>query len=1111
MIKRSFCACLAMLVGGLIDQASAQEYSPPIAPASQEGQLAISGFKIPEGVEAKLFAAEPMLANPVVFGIDQTTGQVYVCETFRQQKGVEDNRSHMNWLLDDLSLQTVDDRVKMFRKYLGDQVQDYSKEQDRLRLIEDTNGDGVADKATVFADGFNAIEDGTGAGVLIHNGDVFYTCIPKLWKLRDSSGDGKADSKEALADGFGVRVAFRGHDMHGLQLGPDGRVYFSIGDRGYHVTNKEGQLLARPDTGAVFRCDLDGSNLEVFAFGLRNPQELAFDNYGNLFTGDNNSDSGDKARWVYVVEGGDTGWRMYYQYLPDRGPWNREHIWHPYREDADTTAKQPASIIPPLLNLGDGPSGLVHYPGTGLPERYNGHFFLADFRGSAVNSGIRSFAVEPQGASFKVVDSHWYLERVLATDVDFTPDGRMLVSDWVDGWNGPGKGRLYSFTDKASSGDVTQKVAGLLRRGLADAPAANVAQLLGHVDQRVRQMAQFELAKRNDLATLTSVMGSDSTQLAQIHAVWAAWQLGRAKQSVAPLIVKALAGKDAEVRAQAAKVAGELRLTETEATLIGQLKTGTPREQFFAAIALGHLQSSAAIPALADLLAANQDNDPMLRHAAAMGLTGAADRAEVKKLAAHTSRSVRLGVVLALRRWQDPEIAKFLNDGDPDVVLEAARAIHDLPIADAMPALAALADQPLSDASLIRRVLNANFRLGLAEGAARIARFAATNRSLEHLRLEAIEELKLWAEPPVLDRVTNEHRPLAARDAALAKPAVQSALGALLASGDKVREEGIKLAAKYEIREVDPELTKLFRDAAQPVNVRVESLKALGALKSARIREVVDHAISDKEPSIRSEALRQLAALDPGRAVQAMAPVFNTGTPAEQQAAIRVLGGIPNDEAEVLLTQLFTKMVNDALIPEAQLDLIEALEARKSERATAAIKRYQDAMSANADVLFQNRFSLHGGDAERGKEVFFGNAAASCRRCHKVAGQGGAVGPDLSAVGITAEGKPKDRRELLESILLPNAKIAKGFETVVLVTDDGLIYTGVLREETAETVKLMTATGEVVSVPKAKIEERASGKSGMPEDVAKGLSRRDLRDLVEYLSKQVTPADPEKH
>ena len=114
-------------------------------------------------------------------------------------------------------------------------------------------------------------------------------------------------------------------------------------------------------------------------------------------------------------------------------------------------------------------------------------------------------------------------------------------------------------------------------------------------------------------------------------------------------------------------------------------------------------------------------------------------------------------------------------------------------------------------------------------------------------------------------------------------------------------------------------------------------------------------------------------------------------------------------------------------------------------------------------------------------------------------------------MALNPEGKSKPRLELLESILLPNAKIAKGFDTVVLVTDDGLVYTGVLREETAEVVKLMTSTGEVISVPTQKIEDRARGKSGMPEDVTKGLTKRDLRDLVEFLSQQVTPADPTKH
>src|SRR5262249_45442337 len=157
------------------------------------------------------------------------------------------------------------------------------------------------------------------------------SCSPDLWLLRDTKGTGKADVRRSLQHGYGVHVGFLGHDLHGLRMGPDGKLYFTSGDRGFSVPTARGRV-ASPDTGAVLRCNPDGSELQIVATGLRNPQELAFDQYGNLFTGDNNADHGDKARWVYVVEGGDSGWRIGYQFLETPtalGPWNAEKLWLP--------------------------------------------------------------------------------------------------------------------------------------------------------------------------------------------------------------------------------------------------------------------------------------------------------------------------------------------------------------------------------------------------------------------------------------------------------------------------------------------------------------------------------------------------------------------------------------------------------------------------------------------------------------------------------------------------------------------------------------------------------------------------------------------------------------
>ena len=332
-----------------------------------------------DGIVVETWATDPMLIDPVAFCLD-ARGRVYVAETERQERGVEDSRTQAYWNLDDISLQSNADRLAMYRKWVDKfegGMEHFTRYEDRIRLLEDTDGDGRADASIIFSDGYNGVLDGTGSGLLVNGPDVYYTNIPHLWRLQDTDGDDVADVRESMFDGFGVRIALRGHDMHGLTWGPDGRLYWSIGDRGYNVHTPEGNHLFDPTSGAVFRCDPDGSNLEVFHTGLRNPQEIAFDDYGTLFTGDNNSDGGDRARLVHVAEGGQTGWRMEYQSLTEpnlRGPWNREGIWHERHED------QPAWIIPPIAHIASGPSGFVHYPGTGLDERYEDHFFAAQSR-----------------------------------------------------------------------------------------------------------------------------------------------------------------------------------------------------------------------------------------------------------------------------------------------------------------------------------------------------------------------------------------------------------------------------------------------------------------------------------------------------------------------------------------------------------------------------------------------------------------------------------------------------------------------------------------------------------------------------------------------------------
>jgi quinoprotein glucose dehydrogenase len=1067
-------------------------YQPKIDAASDAAVKAVKRIQVPKGLQVDLWAAEPMLANPVCMAIDEKN-RIYVAETYRLHDGVTDIRGHMDWLDDDLACRSVEDRVAMMKKHVGDKIQDYAVHHDRVRLLEDSSGAGKADKSTVFADGFHHVEDGIGAGLIARNGDVWYTCIPNLWKLRDTKGTGKADEKKSLHRGFGVHVGFLGHDLHGLRFGPDGKLYFSIGDRGLNVTDAEKPVVL-PDAGGVLRCNPDGSELEIYAFGLRNPQELAFDERGDLITVDNNSDAGDLVRITYVVQDADCGWRIGYQFgtaTGPRGPFMAEDLYKPQWDG------QAAYITPPIANLADGPSGLTHDPGVStLPEKYAGRFFFADFRGAPGDSGVRSFALKPKGATFELGDNDKFVWSVLATDVDFGMDGCLYVLDWVEGWNKPNKGRIYKVFDPEKVKDpAVLEVKKLMAEGFDQRPAEELVKLLDHKDQRVRQSAQFALVdKGGESVGAFAGVAHDGKGLARLHAVWGLGQLGRQKPAANKELIPLLKDADADVRGQATKTLGENRVPAAADALIPLLKDEQPRVRFFAAQALGKLGVKNAIGPVLDMLRANNDKDAYLRHAGVMALVGAGDKAAWMAAADDPCPAVRTAVLLTLRRTNDPDVARFLDDAELAIVLEAARAINDVPIEAAFPKLAALLRRPGLSEPLAFRVLNANFRLGGADNAAAVAAFAARPDAPEKLRVEALEELAAWTMPAGRDRIMGLWRPLAPRPPERAADAFRGALAAVFTGPDKVREQAVKTGTKLGVKEVGPVLFDLAADAKQPAPTRVEALQALATLKDGRLDKAIDAALDDAEPRLRAEARRLLARSQPEKALPMLARVLEKGEIVERQAALAVLADLKTPGADELIAKQLDKLLNKESPAEATLDLLEAAARRPAAEVKDRLARF-DAARPKDDPLAAYRETLVGGDAERGKRIFYYKSETTCLKCHKVNGEGGDVGPDMKGIGAK-----QNREYLLESIVYPDKQIAKGYESVLLELKDGRAFSGVLKGEDDKEIRLLTAEGKLLKLAKADIDTRQVGKSAMPEDEIKKLSKSELRDLIEFLA-----------
>ena len=365
-------------------------------------KFAVAALDVAPGLEATLFAAEPMLVNPTNIDVD-ARGRVWVCEAYNYRPAINGNPTHA--------------------------------EGDRIVILEDTNGDGKADASKVF---YQGPELEAPLGIWLQGNKVIVSNSPHVYVFTDENGDDKADKKEILFTGISGEQ--HDHGMHAFVFGPDGKWYFNFGNDGKQIRNKDGKPLFDRATGReidsknyrqgmVFRCNPDGSDMEVLGHNFRNNYEVAVDSYGTMWQSDNDDDGNKGVRINYVMEYGNygytdemngAGWQVNRTNIEKEVPLRHWHLNDP-------------GVVPNLLQTGAGsPTGIIVYEGKLLPKEFQNQVIHCD----AGPNVVRAYPVQNDGAGYKATmlnilygaRDQWFRP----SDVCVAPDGSLIVADWYD-------------------------------------------------------------------------------------------------------------------------------------------------------------------------------------------------------------------------------------------------------------------------------------------------------------------------------------------------------------------------------------------------------------------------------------------------------------------------------------------------------------------------------------------------------------------------------------------------------------------------------------------------------------------------------------------------------
>lgn len=1075
--------------------------------------------EVADGLELSLWASDSLVQDPVAISV-APNGQIYYASSKRLTNSEFDIRGHRDWMVASISFQTVEDRRDFLRKTFADENEDSKKylkdlnedgvrdwrdltvEKEEIWFVEDKSGNGFADRAQMYLQDFSEEITDLANGVEYHNGEVYISVGPDLWRTKDEDGDGIADWTQSISHGYAVHIGFGAHGMSGVTTGPAGRIWWGIGDIGMNVIDKEGKQWKYPNRGVVVRSEPDGSNFEVFAHGVRNTHEFVFDKYGNLISVDNDGDHrGERERLVYLIDGSDSGWRINWQFGKYTDPDNNSYkVWMDEKMHLPRWEGQAAYFLPPIMNYVNGPTGMVYNPGTALGPSWKDHFFIAEFRGGPAISPIHAFTLKKDGAGYALDTTMEVVKGLLPTGLDFGADGALYFGDWINGWGTKNEGRIWKLDMPGEKdSDIRKETKRLVQEDFSKVDFPKLEICLAHRDMRIRQKAQFELVKRGEKGyeIFLKTLRNSSYRLARIHSIWGIGQLARKGDiEKVKVLVPHLKDKDLEICAQVAKMLGDVKYKPAAPVLVAALKNIDPRVRMFCAEALGRMEEqNASIPIL-KMLDENDGKDTWLRAAGIIALGRIGRASPLVALADNDSKSQRTVGVVALRKMKSPAIAEFLNDPDEYIVTEAARGINDdFSIEEALPALAnVLKDTRFTSEALLRRAINANLRVGKKENFDLLVQYANERKyAPDEMRAEAIEALSTWAKPSVFDRVDGRYRGEIERDASYEFSHFRKSVNVLLGDQPIVQKATINALGRMGLTDWGKDLLTLIKES-KDASVRVSILKTLNKLNAEELDEAIEFALKDTDNTVRSTALEILpdSKIEESKAVALFDKIIGSGSLKEQQAAFTALQKFKGKDAYNLLGKYLDRLIQGKLIPELKLDVLVAVEKYGDAQLLEKLKIYQAAKSKN-DPLSLYREALNGGDVKKGEYVFYNNEAAQCTKCHAIFEYGGNAGP-----GLEGAGKRLNKEQILASLVTPSSEYAIGYEVVSITLKDGKSEAGIVMERTEEHVKIKLGKEDIKTIPLSEIAESQSLPSSMLP-MGTILKKKEIRDLVAFI------------